>query len=75
MRVREMIRLHLAVHNLQQDAVAHEIGMGKTTFSRFLNSNRTPDGHSIARIIAWLFEEPPAEETAGDPTEDPAEDP
>lgn len=53
MRLAEMLRLYIAANGLEQKAVANDIGVSESTFSRFLAGNAMPDAIGFMRIIAW----------------------
>lgn len=53
MRLAEMLRLYIAANNLEQKAVAQEIGISESTLSRFLGGTNTPDGVGFMRVVAW----------------------
>lgn len=53
MRLAEMLRLYIAANQLEQKAVAAEIGVNESTLSRFIAGNATPDAAGFMRIVAW----------------------
>lgn len=54
MRLAEMLRLYIAANGLEQKAVAAEIGVSESSFSRFLAGNSVPDAIGFMRIVSWV---------------------
>lgn len=56
-RLAEMLRLYLALNNTRQERLAEEWGCSASTVTRLVKAGRLPDGPTVARIIAWLFDQ------------------
>jgi predicted XRE-type DNA-binding protein len=55
-KIVNMIRLWLAVNNVEQTELAKAWGASTATVSRFLSGQNMPDGRTTARIVSWLLE-------------------
>jgi len=53
-----MLRMWLSYHGIEQRDFSVELGCSPSTVTRFLAGTAMPDGKTVARIIAWLFETP-----------------
>lgn len=54
MRLGEVIRKWRVMNELDLRTVASEIGISAATLMR-LEQGRTPDGDTLAKVLAWLF--------------------
>ena len=55
-KMARMIRLWAAAAEVQHETLAKAWNTNGATVSRFLTGKHVPDGRTMARIIAWLFE-------------------
>jgi predicted transcriptional regulator len=56
MRLARALRLLIAAENLEQKAVAEQIGINESTLSRFLSGRADPDAAGFARILSWSLQ-------------------
>lgn len=56
MRLRKMLKLHVAMSDKMQHAIAEEIGIGSSTLTRFIGGKNV-DQDATIKIINWLFSE------------------
>lgn len=56
MRIRKMMKMHIAMSDKMQQAIADEIGIGSSTLTRFIGGKNV-DQDATIKIIAWLFSE------------------
>ena len=52
--IRAMLRQHRALHGIEQDKLAKQIGVSPSTLCRF-EKGKTMDEQSTLRFINWLF--------------------
>jgi hypothetical protein len=57
MRLAQMVKLWCKVHDVEYRTLAREWGASNATVTRFLAGEQTPNGETVAKIIAWLFDE------------------
>lgn len=53
----EALRCYSIINQLEQKALAEQLGMSASALSRFQKGETTPDGPTLARIFGWLMEE------------------
>lgn len=57
-RLGQMLKLHRTINNIEQQVLADEIGIGKSTLSR-IEKGGLPDVQGGIKIMAWLFQQEP----------------
>jgi hypothetical protein len=57
MRLAKVVRLYAAANSIAHSHLAEEWRAPPATVCRFLSGKQTPNGRTMARIIAWLLED------------------
>jgi len=55
MRLLRMIQLYLATEGISQNDLCRELGIDKTTLSRFLNGKQV-HASTFAKLLTWALE-------------------